>query len=96
VENEEYVGFTVEQATEELGNPDHSSEILYDNQYQPTSEIEPDFSKYFSKKERENGTIIKILVWEKWRTRIVAWAKETNGHWIIFDSIEYNPTWVQF
>jgi len=41
--------------------------------------------------------LLRILVWEKiFNNRLLAWLKIADEQWIVFNSLEYNSTFVKF
>jgi len=84
---DEYVGMTLGQVIEILDIPDLISEKKINYDYLPTP-VEPPYFIFFSENELKTGVTIKLARWifNKGRTEILVWLKETDGEYIVFTS----------
>ena len=91
MEEDKYIGMSVEQVIGELGSPDFRGNQVIDINYLPTP-IEPYYPNYFSEDELEKSVIINVSRWISGRENIVIWAKMTEHDWIIFSSLKYRKS----
>ncbi|QQO10037.1 hypothetical protein [Breznakiella homolactica] len=91
-----YNNYTYDGVIEKNGLPDYDTIYTVTDDLDQYSEIEPHFALYFSEAELRVGAAVRRLVWEKFSKRLIIWLKEENGVWIVFDSLEYNSTFIKF
>jgi hypothetical protein len=85
---DKYVGMTLNQIIEELGQPKESIERIIDKDYSQTP-IEPPFFMLFTEDELEKSVKIYVTIWDKRKTRIIVWSKMIENNWTAFSSFEY-------
>jgi len=96
VKEGKYTNYSYENIIKEKGKPNHDSIFIVNNDYFGY-EIEPDYSLHFSTEELKNGVQVRKLIWENiLNYRLLIWLKLINEQWIVFDSVEYNSTFVVF
>lgn len=86
LEEDKYVGLTIEKVIEHLGEPDWRVERVIDNKYGP-HEGEPFYPEYFSESELEKTIIINVASWKKRRKIITVWLRLVNDKWTVFSSV---------
>lgn len=91
MEEDKYIGKSIEQVIKELGPPDSKVDQTIDNDYLPTP-IEPYYPNYFSKDELEKSVIVNVTRWVKGRENIIIWAKNVENEWIVFSSLKYKKS----
>ena len=91
-----FKNYTYEEIIKKNGNP------KFDNIYTIKSNfemnfIDPNYDLYFTKEELETGSQVRKLIWENYfNYRKIIWLKNSDGQWIVFDSLEYNSKLVHF
>jgi hypothetical protein len=93
---DKYIDYTYEQMIKRHGRATYDEIYVVYNDFE-LSFIAPPYSLYFTEEELENGVQIRSLVWEKFlNNRLLVWLKIIDDQWIVFNSLEYNSTFIQF
>lgn len=91
-----YINYSYEEIIKRHGNPKYDNIYIIDNNFE-LNFIDPNYALYFTKEELENGSRVRKLIWENIFNYIkIIWLKNINGQWIVFDSLEYNSTFIKF
>lgn len=85
---EEFAGCTVNQVIKLLGNPSHLINFFIDLNHKYSSEIEPNYSKYFSREQLNVGIEIFVFYWEIGNRLIYAWTTKNDGLYNVFSSLD--------
>ena len=85
---EEFAGYTVNQVIKLLGNPSHLTNFFIDLNHKYSSEIEPSYSKYFSREQLNVGIEIFVFYWEIGNRLIYAWTTKNDGLYNVFSSLD--------
>ena len=93
---DKYIDYTYEQMIKRHGRATYDEIYVVYNDFE-LSFIAPPYSLYFTEEELENGVQIRSLVWEKFfNNRLLVWLKIIDDQWIVFNSLEYNSTFIHF
>lgn len=84
-----YLG-NINTIIKELGKKFEVTSYIVNKNYNFSSEIEPDYFKYFPNIEKEEDIEIYEYRWKKGKKNILIWSKEIDGVFIAFSSVEYN------